>query len=79
MSGIEMQGPVGSIVCKLIGHWWKEDQPAVLINSPHRRLKCRWCGTMKWSFNTETAEEMEKLQDMIFGNRAAKRKAEKRK
>lgn len=74
------QGIVGNLVCKIIGHSWRENQPKKLLHSPHRRKECRWCGTMKWEFSSRSQEELDDIVGIISGggNRAQRRKVAKK-
>lgn len=65
-------------LCRFIGHSWRNDTPERLrvINSPHRRVRCKRCTIRRWRFRAKTQEELEDIMTIGSGmNREARRKA----
>lgn len=55
--------------CRLTNHGfallWEDRTPIQVMHTSNRRLGCRSCGIMKWSFRAQSAEEREEIMGII--------------
>lgn len=60
--------------CIVFGHAWEDKQPAILVNSPHRRIHCKRpeCDIFKWKFSSKNEREVKEIEAFI-GQRPANR------